>query len=294
MLRKSFIGKAFSIVASISLAMSAFPLNASAEREVLGYMGDINHDMLVNTADLVTLSRYLLGTGSLDGGEYNADLDKDGYIDSFDLVMLRQYVIGIKEKEPILGEEITTTTTTTTITTTTTTEQPVETTTTTIYYEEDEFIDAPIKRVEAYLPSQGEGNLVIFYVDFPDCKYDYAPFENEINEIAFGEEDLSDANYPFDSMSAFYARSSKGAMKLRVGLSAILQRKIRLHTILIRLSLLWNVTMLLKTAKISHVSTEIMTVILTQRFSLFRLKPGIPIGGRAQVLSDVMSIWLTE
>lgn len=215
MLRKSFIGKAFSIVASISLAMSAFPLNASAEREVLGYMGDINHDMLVNTADLVTLSRYLLGTGSLDGGEYNADLDKDGYIDSFDLVMLRQYVIGIKEKEPILGEEITTTTTTTTITTTTTTEQPVETTTTTIYYEEDEFIDAPIKRVEAYLPSQGEGNLVIFYVDFPDCKYDYAPFENEINEIAFGEEDLSDANYPFDSMSAFYARSSKGAMKLQ-------------------------------------------------------------------------------
>lgn len=94
-----------------------FPLNASAEREVLGYMGDINHDMLVNTADLVTLSRYLLGTGSLDGGEYNADLDKDGYIDSFDLVLLRQYVVGIKEKEPILGEEITTTTTTTATTT---------------------------------------------------------------------------------------------------------------------------------------------------------------------------------
>ena len=207
MQKKSILGKAVSVAASLSLAASAFTLNASAEREVLGYMGDINHDMLVNTADLVTLSRYLLGTGSLDGGEYNADLNKDSYIDSFDLVLLRQYVVGIKEKEPILGEEI--------ITTTTTTEQPVETTTTTIYYEDDEFIDAPIKQVEAYLPSQGEGNLVIFYVDFPDCKYDYAPSESEIDEIAFGEEDLSDANYPFDSMSAFYSRSSKGAMKLQ-------------------------------------------------------------------------------
>lgn len=216
MQKKSFLGKAVSVAASLSLAASVFPLNVSAEREVLGYMGDINHDMLVNTADLVTLSRYLLGTGSLDGGEYNADLDKDGYIDSFDLVLLRQYVVGIKEKEPILGEEITTTTTTTATTTTTTTTSlaDITTTTTTVYYE-DEFIDAPIKQVEAYLPSQGEGNLVIFYVDFPDCKYDYAPSESEIDKIAFGEEDLSDANYPFDSMSAFYSRSSKGAMNLQ-------------------------------------------------------------------------------
>lgn len=96
MQKKSILGKAVSVAASLSLAASAFTLNASAEREVLGYMGDINHDMLVNTADLVTLSRYLLGTGSLDGGEYNADLNKDSYIDSFDLVMLRKYVFGIK------------------------------------------------------------------------------------------------------------------------------------------------------------------------------------------------------
>jgi M6 family metalloprotease-like protein len=66
------------------------------------------------------------------------------------------------------------------------------------------------------LPSQGSASLVIFYVDFPDCSYSSSAdlTSAEITEIAFGDEDKSDTNYPFDSMSAFYSRSSKGSMEL--------------------------------------------------------------------------------
>lgn len=178
----------------------------------IGCLGDLNHDSQVNIADLVLMAHHLNGTESLtidnayhinnaymsiNGAEstnnvdylHTADIDCDGVIDVFDLVLLRQRVL-VNWGEPV-------------------------------YVWEDEvtdvspFIDAPIKDVEAYLPSQNEGNLVIFYVDFPDCRYSYSPTAEEISEIAFGSEDVSDKNYPFDSMSAFYGRSSKGAMELK-------------------------------------------------------------------------------
>lgn len=208
---KTFTRKAVSLAAAFTMAMGVTPASAGAEREVLGYMGDVNHDMNVNLADVVTLANHLVGNQSLETDSFfNADLDSDGRVDAFDLTLLRQYVMGIRPVEPIYGEEIETTTTTTTTVTTTTTTQ--ETTTTTA---SADFITPPAKDVKAFLPSQNNANLVIFYVDFPDCKYDYAPTESQIEEIAFGPEDTTDKNYPFDSMSAFYGRSSKGAMDLQ-------------------------------------------------------------------------------
>lgn len=242
-MHRNFIKKAASLAASLSVALTAVPSGSSAEREILGYMGDVNHDMAVNAADLVALQEALLGIAPLpEGGAYNADMDHDGTVDSLDLVLLRRYVLGTLELEPIYGEEIPDETTTTSAETTTTTTitdwyEETTTTTTTVWYEETtsatttttiiytdpetttttasaSFIKPAVEQVKAYLPSQDDANLVIFYVDFPDCKYDYAPSADEIDEIAFGAEDTSDANYPFDSMSAFYSRSSKGAMKL--------------------------------------------------------------------------------
>ena len=55
---------------------------------------------------------------------------------------------------------------------------------------------------------------MIFYIDFPDCQYSYSPTAEQLNQIAFGAEDESNANYPFESMKAFYERSSKGVMNL--------------------------------------------------------------------------------
>lgn len=209
-----------SAAGAVSAAVMLPESNAAAERTLLGYYGDVNHDMEVNAADLVILSKYLLCTGSIaEECGYNADIDKDGKITSLDLAILRKLVTGTIEPIGIYSEEEPTTAppeTTTTPPETTT--APPETTTvppeTTTPEQKPDFISPSIAECGASLPSQGEANLVIFYVDFPDCKYDFDPTAEQIDEIAFGEEDTSDSNYPFDSMSAFYERSSKGAMNL--------------------------------------------------------------------------------
>jgi M6 family metalloprotease-like protein len=54
----------------------------------------------------------------------------------------------------------------------------------------------------------------VFYVDFPDCTYTNKLSTEEVQEIAFGSVDEDSANYPFESMTAFYHRSSKGAVNL--------------------------------------------------------------------------------
>ena len=211
-MKSSFIKKAASAAAAMAIALSSVITNASAEREILGYMGDVNHDNTVSVADLVALDGYLIGGGQL--GEdcaYNADMNFDGRVNVGDLIILRSYLAGSRPVDVIYGEEITTTTTTAEVTTTTTATTTETTTTTTA---EADFINAAVDDVEGYLPSQGTGNLVIFYVDFPDCRYSYDPTAEQVREIAFGEEDTSDRNYPFDSMHAFYQRSSKGALDL--------------------------------------------------------------------------------
>lgn len=54
--------------------------------------GDVNNDGEVSSADLVILSKWLLGSGG-DINYNNADLDMDNCIDVFDLIMLRKAVI---------------------------------------------------------------------------------------------------------------------------------------------------------------------------------------------------------
>lgn len=211
-MKKNIISLLTAVIASGASAASVSSLSADADWTQIGYMGDLNNDSQVNSADLVLMARHLngtqplttdnsyliLGSPALINGEetienidfiQTGDIDRDGVIDSFDMVLLRQRVLTGQSETVHIWEY----------------PAPAE----------SPFIDAPIKDVEAYLPSQGESNLVIFYVDFPDCRYTYDPSAEEINEIAFGAEDISDKNYPFDSMSAFYGRSSKGAMELK-------------------------------------------------------------------------------
>lgn len=76
-----------------------------------------------------------------------------------------------------------------------------------------EFLTANLARHGASLPSQGDARLVVFYVDFPDCTYDYAPTTEELQKITFGAADAGNANYPFESIPAFYSRASKGSMQ---------------------------------------------------------------------------------
>lgn len=212
--------KTAAAVAAVAITAAAFPLTSASAKQVLaGYRGDINHDMAVDSADLVLLSQHLMSEYTITADcAMNADLTEDSITDVYDLIYLRQCVtgqrdlIGIYNEEP---DETTTETTTSTTTTTTTTTTVTETTTTSVSYdEESSFISAPIAEVNASLPSQGDAYLVVFYVDFPDCKYSYEPTDEELMAMAFGEADTSSAAYPFESMSAFYERSSKGTMNL--------------------------------------------------------------------------------
>lgn len=155
----------------------------------VGWRGDINHDDTLSVKDIVSLQKYLIGAENIDDETlaFNADVIEDGKVNCFDLAFLKQC---IKNEEDWIG----------------------------IYDEipdkEEDFISAPIKEVDASLPSQGDASLVIFYVDFPDCSFENKLSESEVDNIAFGSENADSANYPFESMSAFYGRSSKGEMNL--------------------------------------------------------------------------------
>lgn len=181
--------KAVVVAVGCILSAAIVPVtNASAKQVLAGYRGDINHDMEVNSADLVLLSQHIMRINSIsEDCAINADLNDDSLVDVYDLICLRQCLIGERELIGIYSE---------------------------IPDEEADFISPSIEAVGASLPSHGEANLVIFYVDFPDCRYSYEPTAEEFQKMAFGEADASSAAYPFESMSAFYERSSKGAMEL--------------------------------------------------------------------------------
>ena len=57
--------------------------------------GDLNGDGEINSADLLKLRKYLIGSEGLDGAfKSSAYINSDGEINSADLLNLRQYLIG--------------------------------------------------------------------------------------------------------------------------------------------------------------------------------------------------------
>ncbi len=181
--------KAAVAVAAAATTAAAFPLtNASAKQVLAGYRGDINHDMEVNSSDLVLLSQHIIRMNPIsEDCAINADLNADSLVDVYDMIWLRQCLTGERELIGIYNE---------------------------IPDEKADFISPSIEAVDASLPSQNNANLVVFYVDFPDCKYSYEPSAELISQSAFGEADTSSPYYPYESMHAFYERSSKGTMNL--------------------------------------------------------------------------------
>jgi M6 family metalloprotease-like protein len=207
--------------AALSFALPA-PLSASADWKKIGYIGDLNSDGKFNVGDLVILTRFVLGSDGIpesgvydmDGAYYLtgvrdeitsltsddiksgikylqlADIDQDGVIDTYDLVLLRKVVI-----EPDANAEL-------------------------VYrwYTEEvvppNYISAPIYDLYGSMPSQGDAKVAIISVDFPDCKFSYNAPTDEVERYTFGEADPSSKHFPYESIAAFYERSSKGAMKL--------------------------------------------------------------------------------
>lgn len=97
-----------------------------------------------------------------------ADMNQDGRVNSLDLVLMRKALTDYSTVSAVYEWEeppVTTVTTVPAATTTTTT-----TTTSNL-----DFISPPIYDLYGSMPSQGEANVAIFYVDFPDCTFDYDP-----------------------------------------------------------------------------------------------------------------------
>lgn len=230
---RNFLKRIATAAAAVA-GVSAVLISAStfADWKQIGFMGDVNGDRLISIADAVLMTKHLLGseilskdsgykvTGkriNINNGESfiadkileTADINQDGRIDVYDLVMLRKIIISDLNLPVMEWAEETTSSASATTQTTTSTSAATSTS-----VQKNGFIKPPVQDLYGSMPSQEDAELVIFYVDFPDCKYDYNPTTDEINKIAFGNADENNVNYPFESMSAFYERSSKGAMKL--------------------------------------------------------------------------------
>ncbi len=198
-------------------AVPAVPAESAWDWHSIGCMGDLDGDRRLTQNDLTLLNDHLLGKDQLteknayktggsyigingadgfESGEYlvTADINQDGAIDSYDLVLMRKQIAENSSYTVWRWD----------------------------YSSEDlpelqtppDFITPPIYPLYGSMPSQGPAKLLIFYVDFPDCKYDYAPSEEELDEIAFGEKDLMSDQYPFESIRAFMRRASKNSMDL--------------------------------------------------------------------------------
>ncbi len=218
------------VVLTVASSLSA---SVFADWKLIGAMGDLNNDQSLSVADLLLLSKHLVNQSPLDESNaydvkgtyigigysadyvymedylHTADINQDNSVDVFDLILLRDLVIS-QSFTPVWQWEAETSTTTATTTSTTVSSQ----TTTTTTADPNGFISPPIYDLYGSLPSQNEARLLILYVDFPDCQFNYLPSTDQINQIAFGEANTNDSNYPFESMSAFYGRSSKGAVHL--------------------------------------------------------------------------------
>jgi M6 family metalloprotease-like protein len=236
-------------VLAVSAGAASVSATASADWVQAGVIGDLNKDGELNVADLVLMNKLLLGqqsythedtiiTGSdfisIDGTDpfivdegylIPADLNFDYRVDGFDLAIMRK--CAVLNYSPVVWryqqETVTTTTssattsyvtTTSFVTTTSVTTTSSVTTSAVTTSGGSSFISPPLYDLYGSMPSQGDSKIMVFYVDFPDCRYDYEPSMEEVENAVFGPENPKDSNYPFESVSAFYNRSSKGAVQL--------------------------------------------------------------------------------
>ncbi len=182
-------GQILSAIFTAVLTFSGMALQVSAAQQLVGYRGDVTLDGELSATDVIKLQKHLFTLEALEDplAAQLADMNGDACINAFDLAILKRCVIrqelnGVYTEIP----------------------DPAET----------RMIEANAHHVYSSMPSQGNAELVVFYVDFPDCRYSTELSAEQISGIVFGQEDTADRNYPFDSIRAFYERSSKGALEL--------------------------------------------------------------------------------
>lgn len=64
------------------------------------------------------------------------------------------------------------------------------------------------------MATTGEAKILLIRVDFPDYGFDSRDTEEALRQIAFGSAGEDQQNYPYESLSAYYARSSYGKLNI--------------------------------------------------------------------------------
>ena len=97
--------KLFHIAAAAALTAALLPtagVQALAADDMPLLRSDVNGDYLINTQDMVLLSRYILGAGELSAEQaQRADSDGDGNVDTFDLIRMRRDYVRNAIDDPL-------------------------------------------------------------------------------------------------------------------------------------------------------------------------------------------------
>lgn len=164
-------------------------------------LGDVNLDGTISTADVLVLKRHLLGLNVEVTISETADVNSDETVNVADLCQLKTILLYPKDDKDDDHKDDH--------------DNPKDDNKDDDYQGDSDFITAPISQIEGSLPSQGDGNLVVFYIDFPDCTYTNKMTTEEVENVVFGDADDTSGYYPFETIKAFYNRASKGCFNLK-------------------------------------------------------------------------------
>lgn len=175
--------KILSAVSAAILTLNLVLPNVSPQAAIIGYYGDINADMAITSADVSLLASHILDTQSIGSENFHlADMDTSSNLDAVDLCLLKRAYLDIDEQKAI--------------------------------YEDDELIAAPVAALDASCPSTGDVKMLVFEIEFTDCKFSENISAEAIEQEFFGPEDTSSSYYPYESVTAYLQRSSYGRFNM--------------------------------------------------------------------------------
>lgn len=174
-----FISIFVAVLIIMSVAFSLLP--AQAVETNLAY-GDINRDSAINALDVKLLSAHIYGTSALDENDYNAaDINADSNLNVVDLCLIKRIYLGIDEHR----------------------------------YFEQALIDTPLAMINnASCPSVGDVKMLVFEIEFSDCKFSKEFDVDQVEAEIFGPEDTSSSYYPYESVTAYLDRASYGRFNM--------------------------------------------------------------------------------
>lgn len=175
--------KLISSVAAAVLAINLVSPMLTSQAALVGYKGDIDNSMTIDTNDVKALAQHVLDTSSLyDTDYFYADMDTDQNLNAVDICLLKRALLGVDAWQGI--------------------------------YEDEQLIETPIAQLDASCPSTGNVKMLVFEIEFSDCTFSSDFDSQEVEDAIFGPEDTSSQYYPYESVTAYLDRASYGRFNM--------------------------------------------------------------------------------